>query len=57
MVFGNATIARLSQDRTGFALGMSGFGPVAQLVRHLPVRQPLVTHPALYRAPLFVPCP
>jgi hypothetical protein len=26
VVFGNATVARLSQDRTGFAPGMSAFG-------------------------------
>ena len=26
VVFGSATVARLSHDRTGFALGMAGFG-------------------------------
>ena len=29
VVFGNATVARLSQDRTGFALAIAGFGLTA----------------------------
>ena len=55
VVFGSATVARLSHDRTGFALAMSGFGGVCATAAPPPPRPPPGGPP--WRPPRPACCP